>query len=370
MPTSRSIQGNAFSWPMARMTSSAGRMTLSSFSCLSLPFDFQRAEALELHADELAVVVDEAHRRVVLEDLDLLLLGVLELPRRGLEVLARLAPDDAHGAGAEPLGRAAAVHRRVADADDEDVLADRGRVPEVDRLEPVDADVHVVGRVVAAGDVEVLAARRARADEHGVEAAVVEERLERLDRRRVLDLDAAHLEDVAALLVEDLGRQAERRDVGAHQAARAIELLEDGDRVAERRQVVGHGQRRRAGADERHALAVLLRRRLGQELRHIVAIVAGDALEAADGDRLAVDAAATARRLARPIAGAPEDAREHVRAAIEEVRFGEAPLGDQPDVLGDVGVRRTSPLAVDNLVVVARIGDVRGLHRLLRRGNW
>ena len=53
--------------------------------------------------------------------------------------------------------------------------------------------------------------------------------------------------------------------------------------------------------------------------------------------------------------------------AIEQVRLGEPPLRDQPDVFGNIGVRRTSPLAVDDLVVVARIGDIRWLHRLLRR---
>ena len=58
---------------------------------------------------------------------------------------------------------------------------------------------------------------------------------------------------------------------------------------------------------------------------------------------------------------------KHVRLAIEEVRLGEAPLRDQPDVFGHVGVRRTRPLAVHDLVVVARIGDVRRLHQFLHR---
>ena len=54
--------------------------------------------------------------------------------------------------------------------------------------------------------------------------------------------------------------QAERRDVEAHQAAGLRELLEDHDLVAERHEIVGDGERRRTGADERDALAVLLRR--------------------------------------------------------------------------------------------------------------
>ena len=50
--------------------------------------------------------------------------------------------------------------------------------------------------------------------------------------------------------------------------------------------------------------------RLRQPVGDVVAEVGGDALEPADRDRLAVDAAAAARRLARSVAGAAEDARE------------------------------------------------------------
>ncbi len=167
------------------------------------------------------------------------------------------------------------------------------------------------------------------------------------------------------LLVEHLGRQPERRDVDPHQAAGPVELLEDRHLVAERHQVVGHGQRRRAGADERHLLAVLGRRGLGQPGRDVALVVGGDALQPADGHRLAVDAGAPAGRLARPVAGAPEDAGEHVRLAVEHVGVVEAALGDEADVLGDVGVGRTAPLAVHYLVVVGRVGDVRSLHEVL-----
>ena len=44
---------------------------------------------------------------------------------------------------AEPLRRAAAVHRRVADADDQHALADLLDMAEVRRAEPLDADVDV-----------------------------------------------------------------------------------------------------------------------------------------------------------------------------------------------------------------------------------
>ncbi len=93
----------------------------------------------------------------------------------------------------------------------------------------------------------------------------------------------------------------------------SAELLEDHDLVAERHEVVGDGERGRSGADERDALAVLLAGAFGRQVADIVALVGGDALEPADGDRFAVDASAPAGRLAGAVAGAPEDAREDVR---------------------------------------------------------
>ncbi len=144
-------------------------------------------------------------------------------------------------------------------------------------------------------------------------------------------------------------------------------LLVDHDLVAERHEVVRDRERRRPGADERDALAVLLRRRLGEELGDVVAQVGRDALEPADGDRLSVDPSAATRRLAGSVAGAAEDAREDVGFAVEEVRLGVAALGDQPEVFRHIGVRRTGVLAVHNLMVVLRIADVRGGTGRLRR---
>ena len=131
----------------------------------------------------------------------------------------------------------------------------------------------------------------------------VEQRLEAVDRRVVAHLDA-HVDDVADLFVEDLFGQAERRDVDPHQAAGPRQLLEDRHVIAERHQIVGHRQRRRAGADERHLLAVLLPRRLRQPIADVVLVIRGDALQPADRHRLAVDARPPARRLAGPVARA------------------------------------------------------------------
>src|SRR5690606_22839396 len=145
-------------------------------------------ELVETHPHELAVLDDESLRRVIDDDLDALLLRVLELPVGSLEELPRLARHDLHVLRAEPQRAATAVHRRVADADDQHALADAVDVPEGDGLEPLDADVDAVG-VVAAGDVEVLALRRSAADEDRV-VAVGEQVAHAPHRRRQAKIDA------------------------------------------------------------------------------------------------------------------------------------------------------------------------------------
>src|SRR5690606_37004825 len=115
-------------------------------------------------------------------------------------------------------------------------------------------------------------------------------------------------------------------------------------------------------ADQRDALAVLLGGRARQPVADVFAQVRGNALEPADRNRLAVHARAAARGLARAVARAAQDPREHVRLPVHHVRIAVAALRDQPDVLGDVGVGRARPLAIDDLVVVPRVADIAGLH--------
>ena len=91
-------------------------------------------------------------------------------------------------------------------------------------------------------------------------------------------------------------------------------------------------------------------------------MIGGDALQPADRDRLAVDAAAAAGRLARPVAGAAEDAGKDVRLAVDHVGVFETPLRDHPDVFRDVGVRGARPLAVDDLMVIIRVRSIRPIH--------
>src|SRR5205814_5601235 len=94
----------------------------------------------------------------------------------------------------------------------------------------------------------------------------------------------------------------------------------------------------------------------------VVTKVRGDALQPAYRDRLAIDARAAARGLAGAVARAPENAGKDVRLPIHEVRLRVPALSDQPNVFGDVRVGGTRPLAIDNLMVIARVADVRRSH--------
>src|SRR5262249_60498976 len=140
-------------------------------------------QPVQPHAGEPAPLDDARLGRAVDPDLDALLLGVLELPLGRLEEAARLARHDFDAVGAEPEAGAAAVHGGVADADDEDALADLVDVSEGDRLEPGDADVNVGGAGLAPRELELLALGGARADEHRVEPPVGEELAQTLDLR-------------------------------------------------------------------------------------------------------------------------------------------------------------------------------------------
>src|ERR1700676_2175038 len=119
---------------------------------------------LEHHARQAPALGNERLRRMIDDDRDIFVLSVFKFPLGGLEELAWLARHDFDVLGAETQRAAAAVHRRVADADDQDPLADAIDMPEGDRFEPGDADMDAI-RVVAARQIEFLASGRARAHE-------------------------------------------------------------------------------------------------------------------------------------------------------------------------------------------------------------
>ena len=193
----------------------------------------------------------------------------------------------------------------------------------------------------------------------------------RVDLHAALELHA-EVEDVADLLVDDFLGQAEARDLRPDHAAGARVLVEHRDLVAERREVARHGERGGPGADAGDALAVLLRRGLGHARLHVVALRSAATRfrrQIATGSGLALvlflDAAAAARGLAGTVAGAPEDAGEHVRLPVDHVGVAVAACGDQADVFGNRGMGRTRPLAIDDFVEVVGVLRIRSAATLL-----
>src|SRR6202043_1771482 len=132
------------------------------------------------------------------------------------------------------------------------------------------------------------------------------------------ELDA-EIEDVIAFLVDDAFRETEFRNLGAHHAGGFRILVEHDALVTHRGQVPRHRKRGWAAAHERDALAVLDLGRLGQAAADIVLEIGRDAPEPADRARLLFAPAAPAGGLARPVAGAAEDAGKHIGFPVDHV---------------------------------------------------
>src|ERR1700730_12877588 len=318
-------------------------------------------------AGEAAAVVGECLRHQEIEDRDAFVHRVLLLPWRGLHLFETGAHHDGDLFAPESARGTAAIHGGVAAAEHDDALADLADMAARDTGQPVDTDVDVLGGLLAARDVEVAPPRSAGADEDGVE--ILGEKLpETVDAPAAPELDA-EIEDVAAFLVDDGLRQAETRNLRADHAARLGVAIEHHTGVAERREVARNRERGGAAPDERNALAVLVYGGARETSLDVILEIGGDALEAADRHRLLLDAATPTRRLAGPVAGAAEDAWEHVRFPIDHVSVGVAPRGDQPDVFRNRRVRRTGPLAVNHLVEIVRRRNVGWFHSLLAQGS-
>ncbi len=317
-------------------------------------------DLLEQHPGQLAPLMGELLRHQPIEDRDAFMRRVLLLPGRSLHLIEAAAHDDRDLLAAEAPRRAAAIHCRVAAAEDDDAAADLVDMAERDAGEPVDADMDVGRRFLAAGNVEIAPAWRAAADKHGI-PTLGEQFLQARGEFSETGLDP-HVEDQIDLLVGNRFRQPETRNLRPHHAAALHVAVEHHAVIAERHQIARDGQGCRPGADKRDPLAVLLARDGGQVGADIALVVGRDALQPADRHRLLLDPAAPAGRLARPVTSATEDAGEDIRFPIHHERVGIAPISDQPDVFRHRRMRRTRPLAIDDLVKIIRVTDVGRLH--------
>jgi hypothetical protein len=118
-----------------------------------------------------------------------------------------------------------------------------------------------------------------------------ERRIEPAQHHRFGDVDDlgvepqrdAEIEDARDFGIEDIARQPVFRNAEAHHPAGHRAGFVDLDRMAEAAQVVGGRQARRPSADDKHALAALLRRRR-EAPAALDRLVAEEALHRVDAD--------------------------------------------------------------------------------------
>ena len=97
-------------------------------------------------------------------------------------------------------------------------------------------------------------------------------------------------------------------------------------------------------------------------MRDLVALIRRHAFQAANSNRFAVDAFPPAGRLTRSVASTAENPGEYIRFPVEHVGVGVFALRDQPNIFGNIGMRRARPLAIDNFVVVVWIPNIGRFH--------
>ena len=316
-----------------------------------------RVRLAEAVADEL----DAGHVAVLAEDLDrageelhpdALALGLAEL----LLVDDQLAPgpavDDRDVLGAVAEARPRAVHRGVAAADDDDVLADVELLAEVRLLHEVDAVVDALE--VGAGDVERDRVHRAGGDRDRVEVALELVERDVLADRRVEDERHPEPLDESDVHLDRLARQAERRDADEHRPAAVRQRVEDGAPEALHRQLAGDGDPGRPGPDDRDPLVP--RRDLGHDVGDAGCLVPLDEepLHRPDGQR-PVDVAAAASPLARGRADVRAHRGDRVRLARQDVALLEPALGGEVEVAAAVRPDGAGFLALDVALEPGRI---------------
>src|ERR1017187_3777929 len=87
-----------------------------------------------------------------------------------------------------------------------------------------------------------------------------------------------------------------------------------------------------------------------------------DPFQTTDGHGFDLDPTAPAGGLTRAVANSPENAGGHVFSAIHHVGVGEPTLGNQPNVLRDIGMRGAGPLAVDHPMKIVRFPGIGRFH--------
>src|SRR6266436_8272492 len=212
----------------------------------------------EKHARQAAADMREFLGHQEIEDRNAFVHCVFLFPGRGFHLLETGTHHDLDLVAAETPRGTAAIHRRIAAAQDDNAPAYFVGVAERDAGEPVYADVDVCAGFLASGNFELTPARRAATDKDRV-MAFAEKRFHGIDALAQTQL-GPQLEDVIYFFIEHGFRQAEFRDLRAHHSARAgIRIIEHAV-IAQGQEIARHCERCGTRADQRDALAVFLRR--------------------------------------------------------------------------------------------------------------
>ena len=290
--------------------------------------------------------------------LDALFLGMMQLFQTGGHFRLAAAIDDVHMLRAETLRAARGIHGNVAAADDRNgVRTDDRRVALVAiALHEVDTGQVLVGGHNAlerlALDVHEHGQACTGADEHGLEAHLLEQLVDRKDLAddHVGHDMHAHGLELLDLVGNDGLRKTEFGDTIDQHAACGVQGLKNGDLIALLGQLARTGQAGGAGADDGDLDAVALG--LLGHLVDILAIPVGDkALQPADGDRLALHAAhALALTLGLLRADTAGQGGQSIRGGDDLVSAEKIALGDLCDELRNADV---DGAALDALRILA-----------------
>src|SRR5581483_4382329 len=248
---------------------------------------------------------------------------------------------------AEAQCRSRRVRGGVAAADHEHVRADRDRTAQAGLAEELHRADHAPGvRGRGMPPPDVLAEREEHRVVFGAQRGYV------IDAGGAADLDAAEIEDLGDLFVQDLLGQMPGGDAGPQHAARLAERFEDHAGVAAPAEVVRGGQATGAGPDDGDCLAVE-RRDLDRLLGELKAEVTEEPLHGPDADGFVVFRA-VAGRLARVVADPAGDAWHRVVLEDRAVTVEVAVVLDEVQVLLDLLAGGAGVIAGRGLVLIDR----------------
>ena len=207
-----------------------------------------------------------------------------------------------------------------------------------------------------APDVQLPRLPQARADEHAL-VAVAEQVVNGDGAADVgvgAEADALQLQVAVGHIVQHGIGQAEVRDAVAHHAADLVPAVKDGDAVAVPGQDNGHGQARRARANDGGLAAV---GRSGA-LYHLVGVGGGDvAFDDRKVHRRFLDAAhAVALALVFMVAHQGADRSERVVFKQHPARLVQLAFLEQPDDLRDIGMNGAALLAAGLFALQTAVG--------------